>query len=70
MNESSFLWIGVISANYKESGKASPLAEYFIHLHKACGNILYSKILKKISLPDDFVSSNREIKWGIEMKKG
>ena len=61
-NGSSFLWIGVISANFKGSGKAPVLRESFIHLHSTCGNILFPlKILKGMSPPDDFVSSNVEI---------
>ena len=41
---------------------APVLRKSFIHLHGTCGNILFPfKILKEMSLPDDFVSSNVEI---------
>ena len=61
-NGSSFLWRSVISFNFKGSGKAPVLRESFIHLHSTCGNILFPfKILKGMSPPDDFVSSNLEI---------
>ena len=41
---------------------APVLRESFIHLHGTCKNILFPfKILKEMSLPDDFVSSNVEI---------
>ena len=41
---------------------APVLRESFIHLHETCRNILFPfKILKEMSLPDDFVSSNVEI---------
>ena len=39
-NESSFLRIGDISANFKESGKAPLSVESFVHLYKAYGNTL------------------------------
>ena len=57
-----FLWIGAITANFKGSGKAPVLRESFIHLHSTCGNSLFLyKILKEMSPPHDFVSSNVEI---------
>ena len=38
------------------------LRELFIHLHRTCGNILFSfKILKGMFPPDDLVSTNVEI---------
>ena len=62
MSGSSFLWISVISFNFKGSGKSSVLRELFIHLHKTCGNILFPfKNLKGISPPEDFVLTNVEI---------
>ena len=61
-NESSFLWIGIIFAIFKGSGKASISRGSYIHLHSTCGNILFPfKIFKGMSPPDDFVSSNVEI---------
>ena len=61
-NGSFFLWIDVIFANFKGSGKAPVLRELFIHLHSTCGNILFPfKTLKAMSPPDDFVSSDVEI---------
>ena len=61
-NGSSFLWIGVISANIKGSGKALILRESFIHLHRTCGSIFFPfKILREMSPPEDFTSSNVEI---------
>ena len=61
-NGSTFLWIGVISANFKGSGKAPVLRESFIHLHSTRGNILFPfKILKGMSPPDDSVLPNVEI---------
>ena len=51
--------IGVISANFKGSGKVPVSRESFNHLHSTCGKILFAfKILKGMSPPDDFVSSN------------
>ena len=61
-NGSSFLWIDVISANFKGSGKRPVLKESFIHLHSTSGSILFPfEILKAISPPDDFVSFHVEI---------
>ena len=61
-NGSSLLWIDVISANFKGSGKKPAFRESFIGLHRTCGNILSSlKILKGTSTPDDFLSSNVKI---------
>ena len=40
LNESSFLWIDDISANFKESGKAPLSADSFVHLYKVYGNTL------------------------------
>ena len=68
MDLSTFLWIGVISANFKGSGKAPVLKGSFIHLHSTCGNILFPfKILKGMSPPDDSVSSNVEIISGTSL---
>ena len=68
LNGSTFLWIGVISANFKGSGKAPVLKGSFIHLHSTCGNFLFPfKILKGMSPPDDSVSSNVEIISGTSL---
>ena len=46
----------------KRSGKVPVLGESFTHLHRFCGNVLFSvKIPKVMSVPDDSVSSNIEI---------
>ena len=58
-----FLWVGVISATFKGPGKTPALRELFIHLRRACGNILFPlRIFKGVSPPDDFVSTNVEIR--------
>ena len=58
-----FLWVGVISTTFKGSGKTPALRELFIHLRRACGNILFLlRIFKGVSPPDDFVSTNVEIR--------
>ena len=54
------MWIGVISANFNGSEKSENCL--FVHLHRTCGNILFSfKILKEMFPPNDFVSTNVEI---------
>ena len=61
-NGSSFLWISVISVNFKGSGKSPVLRKSFIHLHRICGNIVFPfKVLKGMSPPDDVASTNVEI---------
>ena len=59
---SSFLWIGVISANFKGPGNSPVLKDLFIHLGRTCGNIFFCfKNLEGMTTPDDFVSANVEI---------
>ena len=68
-NGSSFLWIGVISANSKGSREVPVLRNSFINLYRNCGNILLSfKIFQEISPPDDIVSSNVEITSSISLE--